>query len=215
MESERFDCLRAFDLSEISDRGNLLAGVDEAGRGPLAGPVVAAAVILPINVVILGLNDSKKISPRRREILYEDIKGKCLVGVGIADEQEIDTLNILQASRLAMKKAVLALPCTPDLVLIDGRETLDLAFPQKAVIGGDGKSASIAAASIIAKVYRDRLMDEWHETYPAYNFKKHKGYPTRDHIQKIREVGPCPIHRKSFGPVQEAWQQLGITENSF
>lgn len=179
--------------------GKLPAGVDEAGRGPLAGPVVAAAVILPENCSIAGLNDSKKISDRRRRILLEEIKLSAVsYAVGIVEPEEIDRINILRAALLAMEKAVNSLDSKPDFLLIDGNQRTSLLIPQETIVKGDSISCSIAAASIVAKVTRDRIMERYHETYPVYNFKKHKGYPTKDHLQSIREHGPCPIHRRSF-----------------
>ncbi len=198
--------LRAFDKSELPRSGGWLAGVDEAGRGPLAGPVVAAAVILINPENLVGINDSKKLSAARREALYLQIARSGIVGIGIADEKQIDTLNIYQATRLAMKKAVLNLPHTPAALLIDGPMCLDLALEQKGVIHGDQKSASIAAASIIAKVFRDHWMRNLHELYPDYAFHSHKGYGTADHMKALREKGPSAVHRYSFAPVREAAQ---------
>ncbi len=182
----------------------LMAGVDEAGRGPLAGPVVAAAVILRGMGDLKGLNDSKKVTPERREILFLEILKYSLTGIGVVDEPTIDKINIYQASRLAMKRAVLALPRTPDLILVDGNARMDVPVLQKTVVGGDAKSASIAAASIIAKVFRDRWMTHLDELYPQYAFKAHKGYGTPFHLERIREHGPCPAHRRSFSPCRPA-----------
>lgn len=195
-----------------------LAGVDEAGRGPLAGPVVAAAVILPFlkdqkddslsNGIRLeelsGINDSKKLSPSRREELFFKISRAAVVGVGMADEKLIDELNIYEATRLAMKKAVMSLPHTPSFLVIDGPMKLDLPVPQKGIVNGDQKSASIAAASIIAKVFRDRWMRKLHELYPRYAFDRHKGYGTVEHVAALKVYGPSPVHRRSFAPVREA-----------
>jgi ribonuclease HII len=178
--------------------------VDEAGRGPLAGPVVAAAVILLHPETLAGINDSKKVSAARREELYFRIARSGMVGIGFADEKQIDELNIYEATRLAMKKAVLNLPHTPARLLIDGPMRLDLALEQKGVIHGDGKSASIAAASIVAKVFRDHWMRKLHELYPAYGFHNHKGYGTAEHMQALKGKGPSPVHRRSFAPVREA-----------
>ncbi len=175
-----------------------MAGVDEAGRGPLAGPVVAAAVVLRRLGDFKGLNDSKQVQPAARERLFFEIIKHGLVGIGVVDENTIDQINIYQASRLAMKRAVLALSSTPDFLVIDGKARIDLPLPQQPVVGGDGKSASVAAASIIAKVYRDCLMTHFDSLYPHYEFKRHKGYGTALHLQKLKEIGPCPIHRKSF-----------------
>lgn len=197
--------LCAFDRQEAPAMGGgRLAGVDEAGRGPLAGPVVAAAVILLNPEVLAGINDSKKVSAERREELYIRIARSSIVGIGCADEKQIDELNIYEATRLAMKKAVLNLSHTPAGLLIDGPMRLDLELQQKSIIHGDGKSASIAAASIVAKVFRDHWMRKLHELYPVYGFHNHKGYGTAEHMQALREKGPSPIHRYSFAPVREA-----------
>ncbi len=175
------------------------AGVDEAGRGPLAGPVVAAAVILPANCSIRGLNDSKKVSERKRKLILEEIKHQAVsYAVGIVEPEEIDRINILRAALLAMEKAVNALGRKPDFLLIDGNQRTSLLIPQETIVKGDSISCSIAAASIVAKVTRDAIMEQYHRTYPEYNFKKHKGYPTKEHLQRIIEHGPCLIHRKSF-----------------
>jgi ribonuclease HII len=164
--------------------------------------VVAAAVVIFRRTSLRYLNDSKQVTPSHREALYQEIVRNSLIGVGIADEKQIDTHNIYQATRLAMRQAVLALPITPDFVLIDGNMRLDLPLDQKAVVKGDTKSAAIAAASIVAKVYRDAYMVRLDEQYPGYGFKKHKGYGTRLHLEMIRELGPSSVHRKSFAPVQ-------------
>ncbi len=179
------------------------AGVDEAGRGPLAGPVVAAAVILTELAGLEGLNDSKKLTARKRKLLYQEITAKHLVGIGFADEKEIDALNILQASLLAMRRAVLDLPLSPAGLLIDGTFSTDLPLTQKTVVEGDAKSASIAAASVIAKVVRDAWMEVQSEKYPAYGFAKHKGYGTKVHMDALEKEGPCEIHRHSFEPVRK------------
>ncbi len=179
-----------------------VAGVDEAGRGPLAGPVVAAAVILPCEGDFSSFIDSKKItSARKREELYSVLQemAGCSIGVGEAAAQEIDAINILQASLLAMKRAVENCSSPrPEFLLVDGKFEVPLPVSQKTLIKGESKSASIAAASIIAKVTRDRLMADYHKTYPQYNFIKHKGYPTKEHRRLLLEFGPCPIHRLSF-----------------
>ena len=195
--------LMAFDREEGAAEG-WLAGVDEAGRGPLAGPVVAAAVILLEPESLAGINDSKKLSAERREELYLRIARASIVGIGVADEKQIDELNIYEATRLAMKKAVLGLSHTPSKLLIDGPIRLDIALEQKGVIHGDGKSASIAAASIVAKVFRDHWMRKLHELHPAYAFHNHKGYGTAEHMRALLEKGPSPVHRYSFAPVREA-----------
>jgi len=176
-----------------------VAGTDECGRGCLAGPVTAAAVILPRGCVIEGLNDSKKLSSLKRDKLFSQILEKALaVRISMVDADLIDYINILQASLKAMGDSVLDLPISPDITLIDGRFLPDIHIKMAAVVGGDGKSMSIAAASVIAKVTRDRLMVEYAETYPQYGFDRHKGYPTAAHYAALREFGPCPIHRRSF-----------------
>ena len=181
-----------------------IAGIDEAGRGPLAGPVVAAAVVLPPSFSVVGVNDSKKLSEKKRNELFDKIFSKAsAVGVGIADENEIDLLNILKASLLAMARAVANLSVVPDFLLIDGTFQIASDIPQTAIPKGDAKSISIAAASIIAKVTRDRLMLQYHKTFPQYDFSRHKGYPTRAHRDAIKTFGCCPIHRKSFKGVKE------------
>lgn len=177
----------------------MICGVDEAGRGPLAGPVYAAAVILPRGLVIEGLNDSKKLTEKRREALFDEIKEKAIAfGIGCADEKEVDEINILQATFLAMRRAIAQLSTTPDLALIDGNRDSDFGVPSKTVIKGDSLSANIAAASVLAKVTRDRVMKEYDAQYPQYGFAVHKGYGTKRHYEALREHGPCPIHRMSF-----------------
>lgn len=179
-----------------------IAGIDEAGRGPLAGPVVSAAVILPDCFNCPGVTDSKKLSEKKRDTLFPLINAQALaVGIGMASHQEIDQINILQASLLSMKRAVQNLALDPDYLFIDGKFTIDMELPQQAIVKGDSKSISIAAASIIAKVTRDRFMADLHKTYPQYNFIQHKGYPTKAHKQAIIEYGPCPVHRKTFNGV--------------
>ena len=176
-----------------------ICGVDEAGRGPLCGPVVAAAVILPKHVCIEGVNDSKKISEKKREKLYDDImKGAIAVGIGISDVDVIEKVNILNATKIAMKKAIESLSIKPDYVLIDGNQKIDIDILQETVVSGDAKSESIASASIIAKVTRDRMLRKFDEMYPEYGFAKHKGYGTKAHIEAIKKYGLTPIHRKSF-----------------
>ncbi len=176
-----------------------LCGVDEAGRGPLAGPVCAAAVILPRGLVIPGLNDSKKLTPKRRNALYDVIIDAAVsYGVAFATVEEIESLNILRASYLAMNRAIAQLSVRPALALIDGNGNRDIESPSRCVIGGDGKCADIAAASVLAKVTRDRYMVEMAEQYPGYGFEKHKGYGTALHYAAIRSLGPSPIHRPSF-----------------
>ena len=179
------------------------AGVDEAGRGPLAGPVVAAAVVLDARRPIQGLADSKMLSPARRERLHATILQQSLgVSVGLASVEEIDRLNILQATLLAMQRAVAGLPVPPALVLVDGNRLPALTVPARAVVGGDAIVPEISAASIIAKVERDRLCAELHARHPGYGFDVHKGYPTAAHLEALARLGPCPAHRRSFGPVR-------------
>lgn len=176
-----------------------ICGVDEAGRGPLAGNVVAAAVILPQGLVIEGLNDSKKLSEKKREALYEVITKEALsYSIAWATPAEIDELNILGATMLAMKRAVEGLSVSADFALIDGNCARGFDIPTQTVVKGDAKSPSIAAASILAKVTRDRQCIEMDKAYPEYGFAKHKAYPTKDHMNKVREIGPCPEHRRSF-----------------
>lgn len=177
----------------------VIAGTDEAGRGPLAGPVYAAAVILPTGLVIDGLNDSKKLTEKKREALFDVICKEALsYGIAYAMPEEIDELNILNASQLAMRRAVAMLTPTPDLVLVDGNVAREFPMDTKTVVKGDSLSMSIAAASILAKVSRDRVMAELAKEYPQYQLEKHKGYPTPLHMNLVREFGPSPIHRKSF-----------------
>lgn len=181
----------------------MICGTDEAGRGPIAGPVVAAAVILDPQRPIEGINDSKKLSEKKRQALSEEIKAKALYwAIAQCDADEIDAINILQASLLAMQRAVDALPVAPDKVLVDGNKLPKLQVPAEAVVGGDALHACIGAASILAKVERDRQMLAWHEQYPVYDFAKHKAYPTPAHLALIQEHGVCPIHRRSFKPVR-------------
>lgn len=183
----------------------LLAGVDEVGRGPLAGPVVAAAVILDDERPVKGLRDSKALSPARRERLHDEIMARALcVSIALASEEEIDRLNILQATLLAMQRAVERLRLPPARVLVDGNRLPALKMPALAVVKGDVRVPAISAASIIAKVHRDRLCQDLHLRWPAYGFDGHKGYPTPEHLQALREHGPCPAHRRSFAPVRSA-----------
>lgn len=185
--------------NECREKGyRSICGIDEAGRGPLAGNVVAAAVIMPEGFLPEGLNDSKKLTPKRREALYDIITKNTVWAVGEASPAEIDELNILNATMLAMRRAVAALSEKADFALIDGNCSRGFDIPTRTIVGGDGKSPSVAAASIIAKVTRDRECEELDEKYPAYGFAKHKGYPTKDHMQKVIELGPCPEHRRSF-----------------
>jgi len=181
-----------------------IAGIDEAGRGPLAGPVVAAACILPKNTLFENLNDSKQLTPEEREILFQAITAcpGLIYGIGSASVEEIDRINILQATLAAMKRAEAAMATRPDYILIDGNQLPLFDIPCEAIIQGDGLSVSIAAASILAKVTRDRIMKELDEKWPQYGFKQHKGYATDQHMEAIRKWGPCPIHRVSFEPVK-------------
>lgn len=181
-----------------------VAGVDEAGRGPLAGPVVAAAVILPSPCPIEGLRDSKTIDAARREELYEKILCQCVsYGVGLSEPDVIDQVNILQATLIAMSQAVAMLNVRPQILLVDGISRVPLAIPQKLIKKGDGRCVSVAAASIVAKVTRDRIMRKLHEQYPDYGFASHFGYGTHDHMEAIVRLGPCPAHRKTFRGVKE------------
>lgn len=181
-----------------------IAGVDEAGRGPLAGPVVAAAVILPPDLVIAGLTDSKKLTEKKREALFDIIQEKALAwAIGQATVEEIDAINILQATFLAMQRAVLGLKIAPDLALIDGNRSPILACETRAIIQGDLTEPSISAASVLAKVTRDREMVILDQIYPQYGFAKHKGYPTADHVAALKIHGPSPIHRISYAPVAQ------------
>lgn len=186
--------------NEYREKGfNIICGVDEAGRGPLAGPVYAAAVILPSDCVIEGLNDSKKLTGKKREALFDEIKEKALAyGIASADEKEIDEINILNATFLAMKRAIASLSVRPDLALIDGNQKPHTDIEEVTVIKGDAKSMSIAAASVLAKVSRDRFMLEMAEKYPQYEFARHKGYGTKLHYEKIAQYGVCDIHRRTF-----------------
>ena len=176
-----------------------VAGVDEVGRGPLAGPVVCAAVILPLDADIKGIDDSKKLSKKKRELLAEQIKEKAICySIAEVDEKTIDEINILQATRLCMKRAVEGLTTQPDFVLTDGNLNLDITYPQKSIIKGDALVCSIGAASILAKVYRDKLMEEYAKEYPGYGFERNAGYGTAEHIGEIAKRGLCKIHRKTF-----------------
>lgn len=181
-----------------------IAGIDEAGRGPLAGPVVAAAVILPTRCRLVGINDSKQLSAKNREDVYAAILEQAVaVGIGSADVTEIDQLNILTATRLAMRRAIDRLAPPADYLLIDAVVLPRLTVPARPIIKGDSLSVTIAAASIVAKVTRDRLMARYHETFPEYGFLTHKGYGTAEHLERLARHGPCSIHRRTFSPVQE------------
>ncbi len=186
------------------ERGyGIIAGVDEAGRGPLAGPVVAAAVILPPDYEHPAIDDSKVLSSRLREELYEVVqRDAAAVGIGVVDAQVIDAVNILRATLAAMKEAVLSLSQSPDYLLIDGLNRIAVAIPQETIVHGDGRSISVAAASIVAKVSRDRIMEMYHRQFPQYNFLSNKGYGTREHREAIRKYGRCKLHRHSFRIVE-------------
>jgi len=202
MRSSKF--LKAEQTPLSWDPPGLVAGVDEAGRGPLMGPVVAAAVILDELNPIKGLADSKKLTPQRREALYDEIRAKALCcSIALTTAEEIDRLNILQATMLAMKRAVESLRLKPNKVLVDGNRLPTLVILSEAVVGGDAIVPAISAASILAKVYRDRWCAEFHLEYPQYGFAAHKGYCTAEHLAALREHGACPQHRRSFAPVAE------------
>jgi ribonuclease HII len=193
---------------------SLIAGVDEAGRGALAGPVVAAAVILPKGARNFGLKDSKKLSPARREALFEEIKKAAVsIGIGIVEAEEIDRVNILRATLKAMDMAVSLLKPPPDYILVDGNQTIKSDIPQEAIVKGDDRSISIAAASIMAKVTRDRIMTSLHERYPGYNFHIHKGYGTKGHRDAIKRCGLSPVHRKSFTSGHNDCEQLHMFQS--
>ena len=198
MNAEKPDLWR-LEHEAFADGFELVFGVDEAGRGPLAGPVCAAAVILPRDLQIEGLNDSKKLTDKKRRELFDVITAQAVsYGIAFADEKEIDEINILQATFRAMARAMAALDPKPQLALIDGNRAADFGLPVRTVIKGDSLSASIAAASILAKVTRDRLMERYAESYPQYGFEVHKGYGTKRHYEALRAFGPCEIHRKTF-----------------
>ena len=191
---------------ELAAQGyKYICGVDEVGRGPLAGPVVCAAVIMPLDDIIGGVDDSKKLSAKKRTCLAEEITEKAIArAICRIEPQVIDEINILEATKLCMKNAIESLNIKPDFVLVDGNMTLDIGIPQQSIIKGDFNSYSIGAASIIAKVYRDNLMDEYAKVYPEYAFKENKGYGTKKHIEGILSAGLCPIHRRSF---TKKWQK--------
>ena len=197
LERVRLEGMREFE-NKYSDLA-YVAGIDEAGRGPLAGPVVAAAVILPKYIFLPFLNDSKKVTEKRRDVLFDEIKQNAIAyGIGIASNTLIDEINILQATYEAMREAVNALEKTPDVLLVDAVHIPDINIKQVGIVKGDAKSVNIAAASILAKVTRDRLMAEYDKIYPEYGFASNKGYGTATHIAALKEIGPCAIHRKSF-----------------
>ena len=199
-EEERLKLLKA-DEEKLHEKNiEYIAGIDEAGRGPLAGPVVVGVVIMPKDSMIEGVNDSKKVSEKKREKLYDEITSEAIAwGVGIVDQNEIDEINILNATKKAVTMAISSLKVKPDLILVDALTNIDTCgIPYKSIIKGDAKEYSIAAASIIAKVTRDRIMRQWDEVFPEYGFKGHKGYGTKKHIEAIKEYGPCMLHRKTF-----------------
>ncbi len=197
-EFQRLEVMKQFE-EKYSNSFSAICGIDEAGRGPLAGPVVAGAVILPKDCRILYLNDSKKLSATKRDELFDEIKEKAIAyGVGIVSPERIDEINILQATYEAMQQAIKNMNVSPDLLLVDAVSIPDISVKQVGIIKGDAKSVSIAAASILAKVTRDRLMVEYDSIFPEYGFAGHKGYGSAAHIEAIKKIGPCPIHRKTF-----------------
>lgn len=199
-EEKRLIELKKIEEEIYSEGNELICGIDEAGRGPLAGPVVVAAVVMPKDSMIEGVNDSKKISEKKRELLYEKIIEEAITyGVGIIDQKEIDKINILNATKEGLTMAVSELDPKPNFIIVDALNKINtLGIPYKSIVKGDAKCYSIAAASIIAKVTRDRIMRQWDEVYPQYGFGKHKGYGTAEHIKAIKEHGICPLHRMSF-----------------
>ena len=199
-EIERLNVLKEFENKLYSEGLKYIAGIDEAGRGPLAGPVVVGIAIMKPDSFIEGVNDSKKISEKKRELLYEQITNEAIDwSVGIVDQNEIDEINILNATKKALHMAITNLKIKPDRILVDALEHIDTCgIPYTSIIKGDAKVYSISAASIIAKVTRDRMMKEYEEIYPEYGFAGHKGYGTAKHIQAIKAYGPCPLHRKTF-----------------
>ena len=199
-EIERLNTLKEYEKNIYENKVNYICGIDEAGRGPSAGPVVVGAVILPKDSFIEGINDSKKISEKKRERIYEQIIDQALAySVGIVSQKTIDEINILNATKLGVKIALENLEKKPDMIMIDALKDLDtLGIPYMSIIKGDAKSYSIAAASIIAKVTRDRIMREWDETFPMYGFASHKGYGTAKHIENLKKYGPCILHRNTF-----------------
>jgi len=203
--------MNTFEKIAYQEGYQFIAGIDEAGRGPLAGPVVAAAVIFPPDYVNAEINDSKQLSVRKREELYEVIRNEAVaIGTGVVDADVIDQLNILRATLQAMREAVLELSTSPDFLLIDGLHCIPLLTPQKSLVKGDARSLSIAAASIIAKVSRDRIMEIYHRQFPQYNFRQNKGYGTKEHCSAIKQFGMCKIHRKSFHVKQSNLNQTNL-----
>lgn len=201
--AEHFIEMQYYERLAYKEGASFIAGVDEVGRGPLAGPVVAAAVILPKNIEDLGFDDSKKLSASKREEIYRLIQEKAIaIGIGIVDADIIDQVNIYQASRLAMQQAVSELKIQPDYLLIDAMK-IDVNTPQIGIIKGDAKSISIAAASIVAKQVRDQMMQEFDELYPGYDFSNNAGYGTPKHLEGLKSKGICPIHRKTFAPIKD------------
>jgi ribonuclease HII len=206
LEKARLKSLYKYEKRAYSEGFQVIAGVDEAGRGPLAGPVVAAACILPKNFLLEGIDDSKKLTPAKRESLYQTLTThpQIVYAIGILDHAAIDAINIYQATIQAMLKAIEGLSLRPDLLLVDGMGLPHAEIPSWKIIEGDALSLSIAAGSIIAKVTRDRMMEEYHRQWPEYGFKQHKGYGTPAHLQALEKHGPCPIHRRSFRGCQES-----------
>ncbi|UCD65255.1 MAG: ribonuclease HII [Candidatus Zixiibacteriota bacterium] len=197
----------------LAEKGyQAICGVDEVGRGPLAGPVVAAAVILPPETEIKGLADSKKLTAMQREQVFEEIVEQGLkCAVGVIDHECIDRINILKASLMAMRRAVMELKESPDIVLVDGSHCIPkIAHPQFAVVSGDSRCRSIAAASVVAKITRDRIMDKYEKLFPSFSFSKHKGYPTPEHLEELRAYGPTEIHRKTFRPVADLIEEYAL-----
>ncbi len=198
-ELNRLNMLRKYEYRARESGFSVIAGVDEAGRGPLAGPVVAAAVILPLDIDFIGLNDSKKMTAKMRDLLYEQIDREAVdIGIGIVEANVIDSINIYQATLQAMRNALSNLYLSPEYILVDGFPIPDISYPQKAIKQGDSLSLSIAAASVIAKVTRDRIMQKLDQEYPQYGFARHKGYGTTEHRMALQLHGPSPIHRRSF-----------------
>lgn len=204
IEREKFEKMTEIEYRLYEKNYKLIAGIDEVGRGPLAGPVVAAAVILPKDFELIGLNDSKQLNEDKRNKFYEIICEQALdIGIGISGNDEIDEINIFEATKLAMKRAVLDLNQAPSYLLIDAVQLNDLPIEQQSIVKGDSKSISIAAASIVAKVTRDSMMKKLHEQYPMFHFISNMGYGTKEHLEALKQFGPSPVHRKSFKPVSD------------